>query len=80
MSVNIELPTEKSLRLLAPQKRKEDILGPMGGVAEEIAGNREERKRSRKAYAFVPAGQSTQLIVGATPENDLRIVKLAEGL
>jgi putative DNA modification/repair radical SAM protein len=80
MSVNIELPTEKSLRLLAPDKKKEDILGPMGDVAEHISGNREERKRFKKAPAFVPAGQSTQLIVGATPENDLRIVKLAEGL
>jgi putative DNA modification/repair radical SAM protein len=80
MSVNIELPTEKSLRLLAPDKRKEDILGPMGDVAERIDGNREERKHFRKAPAFVPAGQSTQLIVGATPESDLRIVRLAEGL
>ena len=80
MSVNIELPTEESLRLLAPDKRKEDILGPMGDVAEGILGNREDRRRSRKAPAFVPAGQSTQLIVGATPENDLRIVRLAEGL
>lgn len=80
MSVNIELPTEKSLRLLAPDKRKEDILGPMGDVADNITGNREERRRFKKAPAFVPAGQSTQLIVGATPENDLRIVRLAEGL
>ena len=80
MSVNIELPTEKSLRLLAPDKSKEDILGPMGDVAEHISCNREERKRFRKAPAFVPAGQSTQLIVGATPENDLRIMRLAEGL
>jgi len=80
MSVNIELPTEKSLRLLAPDKKKEDILGPMGDVAENISCNREERKRFKKAPAFVPAGQSTQLIVGATPESDLRIVRLAEGL
>ena len=80
MSVNIELPTEKSLRLLAPDKKKEDILGPMGDVAENITCNREERKSFKKAPAFVPAGQSTQLIVGATPESDLRIVKLAEGL
>ncbi|NPV59983.1 MAG: putative DNA modification/repair radical SAM protein [Actinobacteria bacterium] len=80
MSVNIELPSEGSLRLLAPDKRKEDILGPMGEVAEHISANREERKRFRRAPAFVPAGQSTQLIVGATPESDLRIVELAEGL
>ncbi len=80
MSVNIELPTEKSLRLLAPDKKKEDILGPMGDMAEQITCSKEERKRSKKAPAFVPAGQSTQLIVGATPESDLRIVRLAEGL
>lgn len=80
MSVNVELPTESSLRLLAPDKRKEDILGPMGDLAESISANREERKRFRRAPAFVPAGQSTQLIVGATPESDLRIVELAEGL
>ena len=80
MSVNIELPTEKSLRLLAPDKKKEDILGPMGDMAEQITCNKDERKRYRKAPAFVPAGQSTQLIVGATPESDLHIVRLAEGL
>jgi putative DNA modification/repair radical SAM protein len=80
MSVNIELPTEKSLRLLAPEKRKEDILGPMGDLTENIRANKQERKHFKKAPAFVPAGQSTQLIVGATPEEDLRIVRLAEGL
>lgn len=80
MSVNIELPTERSLRLLAPEKRKEDILGPMGDLTDNIRANKEERQRFKKAPAFVPAGQSTQLIVGATPEDDLRIVRLAEGL
>lgn len=80
MSVNIELPTEESLRFLAPQKRKEDILGPMGDMSEGIRESREERRRRRAAPSFVPAGQSTQLIVGATPENDLRIMGLAEGL
>ncbi len=80
MSVNIELPTEASLRLLAPDKRKEDILGPMGDMAENIRGSREESKRFRNAPAFAPAGQSTQLIVGATPEDDLRILRLAESL
>jgi putative DNA modification/repair radical SAM protein len=80
MSVNIELPSEKSLRLLAPDKKKEDILRPMGDLTERIRENKDERKRYRKAAAFVPAGQSTQLIVGATHENDLRIMGLAEGL
>ncbi|MDY6794961.1 MAG: putative DNA modification/repair radical SAM protein [Actinomycetota bacterium] len=80
MSVNIELPSERSLRLLAPQKTKQDILGPMGHMSSGIVENKDERKRFKKAPAFIPAGQSTQLIVGASPESDLRIVSLAEGL
>lgn len=80
MSVNIELPSERSLRLLCPQKNREDILGPMGEMTSGITSYREERKRFRKAPPFVPAGQSTQLIVGASPETDLHIVGLAEGL
>lgn len=80
MSVNIELPTEQSLRRLAPQKDRRSILEPMGRMTEGIAESREERRKSRHAPAFVPGGQSTQLIVGASPENDLRIVRLAESL
>lgn len=80
MSVNIELPSEESLRRLAPQKDRTSILKPMGEMAEGIAASREERRKSRKAPPFVPGGQSTQLIVGASPESDLRIVRLAEGL
>lgn len=80
LSVNIELPTEQSLRALCPGKRKEDILVPMACIAEGIAVNREERKRFRRAPLFVPAGQSTQLIVGATPESDAQILRLAQAL
>jgi len=80
VSVNIELPSEESLRRLAPQKDRPSILGPMEELAEGIAANREERKRSRRASPFAPAGQSTQLIVGASPESDLRIIRLAAGL
>ncbi len=78
LSVNIELPSEKSLSLLCPEKRKEEIFGPMGRIYEGIADRRAER--SPKSTLFVPAGQSTQLIVGATTETDRRIVQLAENL
>jgi len=80
MSVNIELPTSEGLKLLAPQKKKETILGPMGFISSKIAESSEDRKAFKKAPLFVPAGQSTQLIVGATPDHDLKILKLSEGL
>ncbi|MCL2202943.1 MAG: putative DNA modification/repair radical SAM protein [Defluviitaleaceae bacterium] len=80
MSVNIELPSEKSLSVLAPDKSKAGILSPMKYVREGIIQAKEEATRFRNAAPFVPAGQSTQLIVGATPEADSKIVHLAQGL
>jgi len=80
MSVNIELPTNESLKLLAPQKKKQSILGPMRFISDRIIENGEERKVFKKVPMFVPAGQSTQLIVGATPDRDLGILKLSEAL
>lgn len=80
MSVNIELPTSQGLKLLAPQKDRESILGPMSFIKNKITENQEDRKRFTKAPQFVPAGQSTQMIVGATPDNDLSILRLSEGL
>lgn len=80
VSVNIELPTERSLALVAPEKSKEAILRPMREVHEGIAAALGERKKSRKAPPFAPAGQSTQLIVGASPEDDRQILRLAENL
>ncbi|MCW2278048.1 putative DNA modification/repair radical SAM protein [Heliophilum fasciatum] len=80
MSVNIELPSAESLQLLAPQKQREHILQPMAQINHGITANREERRTFRRAPRFVPAGQSTQLIVGATTEDDRRICQLAEGL
>ena len=80
VSVNIELPTWSSLALLAPDKTKESIVAPMRKVGELMAGYREERRRVRSTPSFAPAGQSTQVIVGATPETDRQIVTLAEGL
>lgn len=80
MSVNVELPTGQGLKLLAPQKNKENIFGPMGFISSRIAESKDDMKRLRKVSPFVPAGQSTQLIVGATPDHDLGILKLSEGL
>lgn len=80
MSVNIELPTEESLKLLAPQKTKENILKPMEQIRTSIIKSVDERKRFRFSPKFVPAGQTTQLIVGATGDSDLKILRLTEGL
>lgn len=80
MSVNIELPSEDSLSRLAPEKTKSSILSPMKFVKNHIIQAKEDVALYRHASQFVPAGQSTQLIVGATPESDQRIVGLAEGL
>lgn len=80
LSVNIELPSENGLKLLAPQKRKDDILKPMAYIGGKITENKEEQKQFKKAGQFVPAGQSTQLIVGATSESDLQILRLSEAL
>jgi len=80
MSINIELPSENSLKLLAPDKNKEKILDPMFYIGKNIFENKEERKTTKKLLPFVPAGQSTQLIVGASPENDYNIMNLASNL
>lgn len=80
MSVNIELPSDNSLRLLAPQKTKEKILNPMQYISSNIISNKEERTLFKNAPVFVPAGQSTQLIIGATPDSDYKIIKLSENL
>ncbi len=80
MSINIELPSEKSLLTLAPQKKKENILLPMAAIKEEIQAYKAEKKLSRFAPSFLPGGQTTQMIVGASPESDLNILKLSEGL
>ncbi|WP_296954402.1 putative DNA modification/repair radical SAM protein [uncultured Dialister sp.] len=80
VSVNIELPSEKSLHLLAPQKTKKAILAPMKFFKESIEVHREEKKHHRKLPSFVPAGQTTQLIVGASGESDRQILLLTEEL
>lgn len=80
MSVNIELPSQQSLKLLAPQKSKEKILSPMGLIRDGIRETGKALSTYRHAPKFVPAGQSTQMIIGATPESDRQILRLTEGL
>lgn len=80
MSVNIELPSKDSLKLLAPQKKAENILAPMSYIKSKIIESKEENRIYKKASLFVPGGQSTQLIVGATAESDFKILKLSENL
>ena len=78
MSYNVELPSEKSLRLLAPQKTKESVLLPMKQLFLEKKAAGEEKGKNRKI--FLPAGQTTQLIVGASPESDGQILKLSKAM
>ena len=80
MSVNIELPTAESLRLLAPHKTRKNILEPMRFVQQMSAENQYEIQTYRHVPKFVPAGQSTQMIIGATPESDYQILHVAESL
>lgn len=80
VSVNIELPSQQSLSLLAPQKKLDAIVTPMKQVKGSIDASKQEKKRSKRAPAFSPAGQSTQLIIGATPESDLHILTLSSWL
>ncbi|NLO82964.1 MAG: putative DNA modification/repair radical SAM protein [Clostridiales bacterium] len=80
MSVNIELPSNHGLKLLAPQKNRDSILKPMEFIHTRILQTREEKKLFRSAPSFVPAGQTTQLIVGATMDHDLKILRLSENL
>lgn len=80
LSVNIELPSEQSLKLLAPDKGRQSILRPMGQIGQSIVQSQEERRTYRSSPAFAPAGQSTQMIIGATEESDYQILRLSEGL
>ncbi|HWP97068.1 MAG TPA: putative DNA modification/repair radical SAM protein [Syntrophomonadaceae bacterium] len=80
MSVNIEQPSEQSLRLLAPQKSLPMLYAPMQQVRDQILVNKEDRKRHRHTPKFAPAGQSTQMIVGASPDSDLTILQTTQAL
>ncbi len=80
LSVNIELPSAASLQLLAPDKSKTAIFKPMAQIRDGAEQSKAELKLYRHAPRFAPAGQSTQMIVGATPESDRHILTLTEGL
>ena len=93
MSVNLELPSQKSLALLCPEKRKQQLLAPMRQIRDSRAEDADTRALVRKnatyftdtrpvkrERAFVPAGQSTQMIIGATPESDFQILNLSAAL
>ena len=80
LSVNIEIPTERNLQLLAPDKNYESIYRPMSYIQQGVLQSAEERTRFRHAPRFAPAGQSTQMIVGATADTDKDILRLSSAL
>ncbi|MEP6728546.1 MAG: putative DNA modification/repair radical SAM protein [Bacteroidota bacterium] len=78
LSINVEMPTKASLALMAPDKKREDMIKPMEYLKNAIIQNRDEKKILKKAPLFAPAGQSTQMVIGATPESDLQILWMAD--
>lgn len=80
LSVNIEISTEKNLKMLAPDKNYAEIMQPMNYMRSKIIEGKEDQKKYHNAKPFIPAGQSTQLIVGASPEKDIQILQLASNL
>ena len=80
LSVNIEIPKEENLKLLAPEKDHRSVYAPMSYIRQGVLQNSEDRKKFRHAPRFVPAGQSTQMIVGATTETDKDILFLSSAL
>jgi putative DNA modification/repair radical SAM protein len=80
VSVNIELPTRESLKILAPQKKIESIIQPMSVINSEMTRTIEDKKYFKNTPRFVPGGQSTQMIIGATPDSDKTILNLSQNL
>ncbi len=80
MSYNVELPSEASLKLLAPQKSKESLLAPMRALTAQAEQFKEEKRKGQVRGHFLPAGQTTQMIVGASPEKDGQILRLTQAL
>ena len=80
MSVNIEIPKEESLKALAPEKDHQSVFLPMRQIQQGVLENKEDRRKFRHAPRFVPAGQSTQMIVGATKESDLDILRMSSAM
>ena len=77
LSMNLEIPTESGLKLLAPDKNHQDMIKPMAFVKNELIQYKEEKKKFKSTPKFAPAGQSTQVIIGATQENDFQIINVA---
>ena len=77
MSINLEMPTESGLKLLAPEKSHDDVIKPLGFVQNQIILLKDEKKLIKSVPKFVPAGQSTQMVIGATPETDKEIMQTA---
>lgn len=77
MSINLEMPTESGLKLLAPEKSHSDVIKPLGFVQNQIILLKDEKKLIKSVPKFVPAGQSTQMVIGATPETDKEIMQTA---
>lgn len=77
MSINLEMPTEAGLKLLAPEKSHDEVIKPLGFVQNQIVQFAADKKLIRSVPQFVPAGQSTQMVIGATPETDKEIMQTA---
>jgi putative DNA modification/repair radical SAM protein len=77
MSINLEMPTEVGLKLLAPEKSHDDVVKPLAFVKNQIVQFKQEKKLIKSVPKFVPAGQSTQMVIGATPETDKDIMYTA---
>jgi len=78
LSVNLEIPTQSGLKLLAPEKDHQQMIKPMGFVKNALVQYKEERQKFKSTPKFAPAGQSTQMIIGATQETDFQIIKVAD--
>lgn len=78
MSINLEMPTETGLKLLAPEKSHQEVIEPLRLVQNQIVQFKQERKLIKSVPKFVPAGQSTQMVIGATPESDKDIMQTAD--
>ena len=78
MSINLEMPTEAGLKLLAPEKSHDDVKRPLSLVQNQIEQFKDEKKLIKSIPSFVPAGQSTQMVIGATPETDMEIMHMAD--
>lgn len=78
MSINLEMPTEVGLKLLAPEKSHADVIKPLDFVNKRIIQLKDEKKLIKHIPKFVPAGQSTQMVIGATPETDKEIMYTAD--